>query len=74
MTNEQAIKIIKEERAWESSERIKNAFDLAIKALEKTVAKKPIIRGLGQRYCSTCGCGGADSDFCSKCGQKLEQC
>ena len=35
MDNRQAIKIIKTEKSWESDERINNAFDLGIQALEK---------------------------------------
>ena len=38
---------------------------------EKNVAKKPIIHGLGQRYCPVCKCGGADHFYCARCGQKL---
>ena len=38
---------------------------------EKNVAKKPIIQGLGQRYCPVCKCGGADHFYCARCGQKL---
>lgn len=38
---------------------------------EKSVAKKPIIHGLGQRYCPVCKCGGADHFYCARCGQKL---
>ena len=41
-------------------------------AMEKQIAKKPIVRGLGQRYCSVCGCGGADHQYCGRCGQKLD--
>lgn len=38
---------------------------------EKNVVKKPIIQGLGQRYCPVCKCGGADHFYCTRCGQKL---
>ena len=41
------------------------------KAISKQVAKKPITRGLGQRYCPACKCNGADDLYCCKCGQKL---
>ena len=40
-------------------------------ALGKQIAQLPIVRGLGQRYCPTCKCGGANDLYCSKCGQKL---
>ena len=35
MNNEQAIKILKEEKSWESNDRKIDAFNLAIKALEE---------------------------------------
>ena len=38
---------------------------------EKNEPKKPIIHGLGQRYCPVCKCGGADHFYCARCGQKL---
>ena len=38
---------------------------------EKSEPKKPIIHGLGQRYCPVCKCGGADHFYCARCGQKL---
>ena len=41
------------------------------KAIRKQVAQQPIVRGLGQRYCPACKCGGANDLYCSKCGQKL---
>ena len=47
------------------------ATNLAINALEKQIAKKPIVQGLGQRYCPVCRCGGANHQYCAKCGQKL---
>ena len=40
-------------------------------ALEKQIPQPPIVRGLGQRYCPICKCGGANDLYCSKCGQKL---
>ena len=52
--------------------KLDEAVDMAINALEKQIAKKPIVRGLGQRYCSVCGCGGADHQYCGRCGQKLD--
>ena len=69
MTNEQAIKIIKEERAWESSERIKDAFDLAIKALEKQVAVSRIIIE-GKYFCPKCKNSMKHSGYCG-CGQRV---
>lgn len=47
------------------------ADDMAIKALEKQIPKKIIVRGLRQRYCPVCGNGGADYMYCKDCGQRL---
>lgn len=49
MTENQAIKIIKQEKQWESNARISDAFEMAIKALEKQVPKKPLYKQ-GTRY------------------------
>ena len=62
---------VKADGAYETNDFL-DAKDLAINALEKQIAKKPIVRGLGQRYCSVCGCGGADHKYCGRCGQKLD--
>ena len=70
MTEQEAIKVLKMVETHGSLTT--NAKELAIKALEKQIAKKPIVRGLGQRYCSVCGCGGADHQYCGRCGQKLD--
>lgn len=55
MDNRQAIKILKTEKSWESDERIKTAFDLAIQALEKQVPKKVEIKHWSPAHCPTCG-------------------
>ena len=75
MTEAEAIKILEKEKAYMDShggDTQSTALGMAINALEKQIAKKPIIRGLGQRYCSVCGCGGADHQYCGRCGQKLD--
>ena len=60
----------KETDEWEEYQAIGTVEEF--KALkEKNVAKKPIIHGLGQRYCPVCKCGGADHFYCARCGQKL---
>ena len=41
------------------------------KAISKQVVQKPIIQGLGQRYCPVCRCGGANNFYCGRCGQRL---
>lgn len=59
---------------------LKNKYDTGnenvktvIEALEKQIPKKPMVRGLGQRYCIVCGFGGADNLYCSRCGQRLKE-
>lgn len=53
-------------------------FDRAIEALEKQIAKKPVIyKGTNRADCPICGMTvrGIDKpfgDFCSKCGQRLD--
>ena len=56
---------------WQGNEELTTANSMAINALGKQIAQQPIVRGLGQRYCPTCKCGGANDLYCSKCGQKL---
>lgn len=60
----QALEEIQKYRAIGTVEEFK-----ALK--EKSEPKKPIIHGLGQRYCPICKCGGADHFYCARCGQKL---
>ena len=50
---------------------IKQALEEVKVLKEKSEPKKPIIHGLGQRYCPICKCGGADHFYCARCGQKL---
>ena len=47
----------------------KEAFQIAINALEKQIAKKPIVH-----QCTTCGSAVLqfEGNYCSKCGQKLD--
>ena len=47
----------------------KGAFEIAIKALEKQMPKKPIAH-----QCTTCGSAVLpfEGNYCSKCGQKLD--
>lgn len=57
---------------------IDDACDMAISALEKQIAKKPVIyKGTNRADCPICGMTvrGIDKpfgDFCSKCGQRLD--
>lgn len=77
MTNEQAIKILKEERTWESSERIKDAFDLAIKALEKQIPMKIEEIHVDEYFCPSCQSENCCNDatvkhqYCPECVQSL---
>ena len=83
MTTEEAIIILHPDTTKEAllgytkedaMQLVNDACVIACGCMGKQIPKKTIIRGLGQRYCPVCGLGGANSDFCSKCGQKLEQC
>lgn len=57
---------------------VDDACDMAISALEKQIAKKPVIyKGTNRADCPICGMTvrGIDKpfgDFCSKCGQRLD--
>ena len=54
----------------------KEAFQMALQALEKQIPKKMVIKndnGRPSRACGGCGCFVLPaSRFCSKCGQKLD--
>ena len=64
---DEAIEILEEIQQYRAIGTIEE-----LKALkEKNEPKKPIIHGLGQRYCPICKCGGADHFYCARCGQKL---
>ena len=76
MNSKQAAKILKEEKAWESSERKREAFALGIDALESVEAlKNKFIDGMDVHY----ECGVARNDdysetkpkHCPECGTKL---
>ena len=72
MTEAEAIKILQLNTPFVASKEANKAVEVAIEALKKQIAKKPIVQGLGQRYCPVCKCGGADYMYCARCGQKLE--
>ena len=71
MTEREAVNILQLNTPFVASKEANKAVDMAINALEKQIAKKPIVQGLGQRYCPVCKCGGADHQYCARCGQKL---
>lgn len=50
-------------------EDLNNAYNIAINALGKQIAKKPIAH-----QCTTCGSAVLpfEGNYCSKCGQKLD--
>ena len=59
------------------NEECKDFYDMAIKALEKQVPKKPTYAGkFGDLYvgsCSVCNDGvNSRMNYCDKCGQKLD--
>lgn len=82
MTPEEAIIIIKCaicEVEWNYMLDYTEAFEVAIKALEKQVPKKPLKSERKIRYCEvfkcpSCGCefSGRVSKFCFRCGQKFD--
>ena len=72
MTEAEAINILQLNTPFVASKEANKAVEVAINALEKQIAKKPIVQGLGQRYCPVCKCGGADHQYCARCGQKLD--
>ena len=62
-------------------EDLNNAYDVAINALEKQIAKKPIksenqvVRYVNTYYCPTCELGITGTNiakWCYHCGQKLD--
>lgn len=86
MTEQQAIKILKEEKSWESDDRKIDAFLMGIEALEKQIAKKP--KEYEDKYYA-CECGNIllmkweiyntvltpkskGLPYCLACGQKLD--
>ena len=85
MKAEEAIKTIQvaiAEVEWEYPLDYSIAFETAIEALDKQIAKKPVV--VGEEYiferdewekdyeCPFCGNPYADDSFCSCCGQKLD--
>lgn len=80
MNEQQAIKILKEEKSWESDDRKVDAFIMGIEALEKQIPKKPQNID-GDMEIFDCPCCGhtiiAIDDMtihqnCLMCGQKLD--
>lgn len=79
ITEKNAISILKTSKPRKGSyDRLQVAFDMAIKALEKQIPKKPIkhfVNPFGFPYyeCPICGesdvCG---QKYCDECGQKLD--
>lgn len=50
-----------------------NAKELAIKALEKQIAKKPKKRkDTTYSFCPCCDSGNLQNDYCTDCGQKID--
>lgn len=87
MTNKQAIAILKEDlhevlpNACVTARKHNEATDMAIKALEKQVPKKPkYIDDTGINIVAQCVCGSYSivdfyscrNPFCSKCGQRID--
>ena len=83
MTPQEAIEFINNEVQIdvrfctdEMIEKTKEAFELAISALEKQMPKKPLEenRYYGQGECPACGAVFVDKDtqYCGNCGQALD--
>lgn len=79
MKIEKAIEILMDIQSdWEDGEEYE-AFNTALKALEKQIPKKPISDGSNIRYtpvysCPKCGnriTGTGIAEYCYHCGQKL---
>lgn len=86
MNNQQAIKILKEEKSWESDDRKIDAFNMGIEALEKQIPKIPDVEGDGysdgQLVYDTWICPGCGEhyeieydnyEYCPKCGQHIDR-
>ena len=55
-------------------EDLNNAYDAAIKALEKQIPKKPEMEKYTKRelyFCPICGTEVTDYKYCPQCGQKI---
>ena len=70
MTEHEAIRVLKE--AVDSTQAEYDvAFDMAIKALKKHIAKEPSYQGEHEK-CPTCGSFYIE-DYCAMCGQKIDR-
>lgn len=87
MTENETIEIIKNfpkwnlDDLWLKNDKMDELVDVAIKALEKQIPKKPIkskeqkIRYVNTYYCPTCNLGFTGfniAKWCYHCGQKLD--
>ena len=70
MNEKEALEILENES--DDMYKVQIALKVAKNSLKKQISQKPIVRGLGQRYCPSCGFGGANDLYCRKCGQKLD--
>ena len=80
MTEQKAIARLKHHIEWGFSEPTKEALEMAIKALEKQIPKKPLfgtVHNDTAYYCGSCKnfIGFYDTriyEYCHNCGQKLD--
>lgn len=85
MTNEEAIKAIINNYPPSHYSMLREGLDLAIKALEKQIPKKPLLEGDGYYdgemvydiwRCPNCGrayeVDSDDYDYCPNCGQRID--
>lgn len=82
MTEQEAIDKLKKppREAWKygiADLKWDNALDIAIKALEKQIPKKPIVCNKKNEYefyytCPTCGSVNIIGEFCNDCFQRID--
>lgn len=81
-TNEEAIDCIKKNKPTSGFYILQESVDMAIKALEKQVAKKPSFEGDGYDpdgnlvydtwICPCCEKHYEEYDYCPSCGQRID--
>ncbi len=80
ITNEEAIKMLKEFAIVDAIQEDYDVIDMAIEALEKQIPKEPIEKESGWYYCPTCNTKvPAYANYCcgyytgkQGCGQRLD--
>lgn len=75
MTENEAIEVIEKNRPTSGYTMLNEALDMAIKALEKQITKKPTKDKyvLELDFCPMCGTEVTNCNYCPLCGQKIDQ-